>query len=141
MAQIEDVTGPSTGPGQHFLGSSSHGITVGEEHHGVEVALHRTVVAGQIPAAFEIDPPVDPDHAPPRLGQERQQFRIAGGEVDHWRSGGRGGDRLAGMGQDVATIVVGAKAADPTVEELDHLGSGVELGQEIAAHAPRDPCQ
>ena len=43
------------------------------------------------------------------------------------------------MGQNVAPVVVRGETADPAVEELDTLGPGVELGEKIAAHPPRQP--
>ena len=58
-------------------------FAIGEQHGRIEIALHGPVVADDLQAVVEPDSPVDADHVAAGLGQERQQRRVAGGEVDH----------------------------------------------------------
>ena len=67
---------------------------VGQEGHRVEVALDRAVVADHLPGIVEPHAPIDADHRRARFGQQRQELRIAGGEVDHRHAGRDAADDL-----------------------------------------------
>ncbi len=47
-------------------------------------------------------------------------------------------DHRAAVRQDVAAVVIHPQATDPTIEELNGLGPGVDLGIEVQGHAAGD---
>ena len=68
---------------------------VGQQRHGVEVALNGAVVADHLPGVVQPHAPIDADHARPAFGQQRQQLRVARGEADYRHSGRDAADRPA----------------------------------------------
>ena len=73
MAEIKNVAGAGGGAGQHLLSAAADFCTVGQQHGGIEIALHGAIVADQLPSVVEIDPPVHADHAAAGLRLNRQQ--------------------------------------------------------------------
>ena len=76
-----------------LLGAAANLGRTAQQHHRVEVALDRLVVADRAPGVVQPDPPVDADHrvaltTAKGLGQQRQQGRVARGEMDHRHAGG-----------------------------------------------------
>ena len=106
---------------------------------GIEIALDRPVVADGPPGFVQPHTPVDADHAAAALGQQRQQRRIARGEIDHRHAGRDPGDDLLDVRQHVAAIVVRAQATDPRVEQLDALRPGGDLGVQVARDRAGQP--
>ena len=61
VAEIEDVAGAAGGEAQNFFGAGFQFLPVGEEQHGVEIALHGAPVIEARPAFVERDAPVEAD--------------------------------------------------------------------------------
>ena len=123
---------------QHVAGPQPQLIEVGHQRQRVQVPLHPIFRPDQLPGVVQPQPPVDPDHIRVRLGQQRQQRRIASGKVDHRRAFNGADDRLD-VGQHEAAIVVGTKAAGPGVEQLDDLRPGPNLGVQVDRHRAGQP--
>src|SRR5437868_2430374 len=60
MTEVEDVARPPAGGIQDGLRALPHICGRGQEHGGLEVPLHRDVVAHRPPAVREIHAPVEP---------------------------------------------------------------------------------
>ena len=65
-----------------------------KQGHRVEIALDRAVVADHLPGVVEPHAPIDADHRGARFGEQRQELRVAGGEVDHGDAGRDAADDL-----------------------------------------------
>ena len=132
MAQIEDVAGPAGRAIEDGLHAAADVRGLRQEHHRVEVPLHRDVVAHGRPRGVEIDAPVQADHVAARRPHVRQERRGAGAEVDDGRPRRQRTDQSLRVRHHEGAIVVGRQHADPRVEDLHSLGAGRDLGVEVA---------
>lgn len=71
VAEIEDVAGAAGGLVEDFPGAAADLVGVGQQHRGIEIALDRFIVADGSPGVVQPDPPIDADHGPARLTQQR----------------------------------------------------------------------
>ena len=96
---------------------------------GLEVPLHPALVPDELPGAVDRDPPVDADDVAAGFGHLLQEVRRPGAEVD--RRHVHRGQHLRGVGRDELAVVVDRERADPRVEELDHVGPGLDAAVEV----------
>ena len=58
VAEIEDMAGTSGGLAQNVLGPLLEFFPIGEEQHGIEIALHRAFQTKALPSGVERNAPV-----------------------------------------------------------------------------------
>lgn len=131
MPQIKNVSGPTGGLIEDLSRAAAEFVAWGEEGQWIEVALDGAVMADAIPALVEADAPVETDHVTTRGGHVGEEFGIAGAEVNGGDAGSELGEHLLDVRLHVADVVVGTKAADPTVEKLNGLRTCGDLGVEV----------
>src|SRR6266849_10015878 len=82
VAEIEDVTPAPGRPPEHLARPLDHELARAEQHRRVQVALHPAVVADTPPARIEVDAPVERDDIGARRGDQLEQTRGGGSEVN-----------------------------------------------------------
>ena len=132
VAEVEDMAGPAAGLIENLLRATADFARIGKKYGGIEIALDGAIVADRAPGVVQSHPPIDADHRAAGLAQQRQEGRIAGGEM-HQRHARRKalGDR-ARVRQHIAAVIVRTEATYPAIEKLHRLGAGGDLGVEIA---------
>src|SRR5262249_52047221 len=70
MSQIEDMPGPTSGLLQNSRHSPPDFLWIGQQNHGIEVALDGHVVTDLVPPAVKADPPIQSDDVPSSLTHE-----------------------------------------------------------------------
>ena len=129
VAEIEDVPGPSVGQAQNVFGAPLQLRPRRKQQHGIEVALHGTGMSHGAPAFVEGNAPIQADDLRAGFRHRGQQGGAVGAEVDdgHVSFLLQSPDELRGGQQGVAAIIFHAQAADPTVEDLQHVGARAHL--------------
>ena len=115
---------------------------VGEQHRGVEVALHRVAGADAAGGLVQRHPPVDTDDVGARVADQRQQLAGADAEVDPRDVVGR--HRVedgARVRQHPLGVVGGRQHPGPRVEQLHRGGAGLDLGAQERRRGDRQPVQ
>ena len=108
---------------------------------GVEVALHREVVAHEVPPLVERYAPVEADDVAARLPHRRQQGGGAGAEVHHGHPGAADGvEDLPRVGQRELAVVLGGERAHPRVEDLHRLHARLDLRVQVVADDGGEGC-
>ena len=108
VAQVEDVTGTSSGLNEDLAHALAEQVFAGEQGYGVEIALNRHGVAEGGPALIEGNSPVKPDDIGAGLPHSRQD----GGGVDSEINDGHTqslylAHQAGGNGQDEVVVVRG----------------------------------
>ena len=128
MTQVEDVPGAAC----RLLKDVGHPafqlVAPAQQGDRIEIPLDGALGARQFPGLVEPDPPVHSDDVWTGLGQQRNQCRVACGEIDDRGALDLPHD-LSDVRQDIPPVVVGTQAARPRIEQLDGLGSGLNLGR------------
>src|SRR4051812_44914167 len=141
MAEVEDVTGPSTGALEDLPNLSR---TLGgrrQEGDGFEVTLDGTL-ADTGPGSIERHSPIDTDHVAARGRKVFEKRRCAGAEVNHRDiRGTRERERFAAVRLDVGAIIVGRETADPAIEYLQRVRTGAHLCRQKLADEIRQFAQ
>ena len=141
MAEVEDVTGTAPRAVEDVLHARADIRRLREKHGGVEVPLHRDVVADGGPARVEVNAPVEPDHVAARRAHEREQRRGASPEMNRGNAGRQRADERACVGHDERAVVVRRQHADPRVEDLHGLGARRDLAVQVARRRLREDLQ
>src|SRR5271170_6748749 len=128
VAEIENMTGPAPCQVEDLTHPLAYQLRLGEESDGVEVALDSTGMVERMPRPVERRPPVEAEDVGSGLLHRWEQTGGVHTEVDRWDSHLL---QLADEGlrcrQDVVAVVLYAQRSGPAVEDLDHVGSGLDL--------------
>ena len=138
MAEIENVSGTSARLIENRARAGADFGNVGEQRDRIEIALHRDAVVQPRPRVGEIDAPIEAQHVPARLAHQLEQIAGHGPEVDNGHVGGNRRDHRRRVRQHEASIVVGAEAADPTVENLHDVGARTDLHLQVISGDARE---
>ena len=134
VPEIEDVAGATGHRVEDLRVSPAHGRTT-RAATWVEVPLDSAQV--QPPTSLgRSNAPVEPDHSP-RRGQVPEKVGAARTEVD--RRHVDSGEDPGGVGRNELPVVLRREVADPRVEELDHVRTGVYLGAGVARECVGEP--
>src|SRR5438128_10461377 len=95
VTEVEDVTRPTARPAEHVERRGLDALPRAEQDGGVEIALDAALGADLVPAAVELDPPVEADHVAAGGSHLREQRSRPGAEVDR-RTVDRGQDARRG---------------------------------------------
>ena len=127
------MTGAAARPGEHIERPLPHHLRRRVQDCRVEIALHRPILAHPLPGVVEVDSPVDAHDSAAGFRGQGQQRGVAGCKVNDRPPVGHRLKHRSTVGQHELAIMLWAEAADPAVEDLHGIGSGVELGEQIAA--------
>ena len=137
VAEVEDVAGPTARAAQHVSRRLLDVRPRPEQDRRVEIALNAALCADRRPRAVELDTPVEPDDVAAGVAHVREEPGRAGAEVDRRHVDGV---EHAGRVRRGELLVVGwAEDARPRVEELDHVGAGVDLRLDVRGEAVGEP--
>ena len=133
MAEVEDVARPAPCAREHVERALFDAVPRAEQGCGIEVALHAAFVADDAQPRSSAMRQSSADHIASCARERAEQIlRHAGAEVNR-RNVGRVED-ACGVRRDELVVVGGRERADPRVEELDHIGTGLCL----RAHVTRE---
>ena len=139
VAEVEDVARAALGPPQDVPDPLADLRGRRQQGHGVQVALDGHVVAHAAPCPVQVHAPVHPDHVAARLPHELQEAAGAGAEVDDRDAGSHPRHQPAHVRQHVFPVVLGGKATHPTVEHLERLDAGFDLGVDVGHGGGHEP--
>src|SRR5262249_29617347 len=110
--------------------------TAGEQHHGIEITLHRHPRLDVIPRKARIDGPVETDGINPRLLDEGQQTCADAARKSNYLCSRNGianpaDDATCGLDAPAAEFV-GWQNPGPGIEHLHRIGPGFELTDKVS---------
>src|SRR3954470_17761446 len=82
VAEVEEVPGAARGSGEHVERRRLDPLPGAEEDGGIEIPLHAALEADLVPAAVEVDPPVEADHVAAGGGHVPEEGSRPRAEVD-----------------------------------------------------------
>src|SRR5216683_573525 len=128
MAEIENVSWPSAGTAQNFLRARLQFFPAGEEQNRIQVALHGAAKFQAAPAFVQRNAPVEPNHLGSGFFHRRKKSGAIRTEINDWRSAAlQALHQMGNMREHIATVIVHAQTADPTIEDLNHVRTGAHL--------------
>src|ERR1039458_1052055 len=83
VAEIEDVARASSSAAQNVFRARLDFFPLGEKQHGIEIALHRALVAEALPSGIERNTPVEADNLGARFLHGRQKRGTISSEIDN----------------------------------------------------------
>lgn len=131
VAEVENVAGAVGGLVEDYFCLTLDFGPGAQEQNGVEVTLDGYVVAQAGPAGVEVGTPVEADDVAAGVALGFEQVAGVGAEVDRRHAGLDAGEKGFHVGLNVGDVVAAGEVADPTVEELDGVGPGIDLGVQI----------
>src|SRR6266513_1441141 len=141
VAEVEDVTGPPTGPREDLPNLPRALGGRRQERDGLEVALDGTL-ADAGPGGIERHSPIDTDDVAAGGREVFEERRGPRAEVNYRNiCGTRERERFPAVRLDVGAIVVGRETADPAIEHLQRLRTGARLGRQKLADEIRQSAQ
>ena len=128
VAKVEDVAGATVGRAKNLFDSEFKDFKGREEGDGIEISLHRVVVARGAPAFVERLTPVEADDVCAGGSHFCEQAAGFDSEVDDGNAHGLDGTyKTLGGFKGVFPVVGKAEGTDPAIEDLDDVRAGEYL--------------
>ena len=105
----------------------------GEERNWIEVSLHGASFSEDLPSFGQWNAPIESDNVCPGLPHGREQRRSIDPKVDDRNAEClNSSDKFRRGGKAIFAVVGNPKGPGPAIEDLDNIGSGLNLLRGVA---------